>query len=139
MNKFCITLLLISSAYSLSAQERTIPLGDIRGNGLYNDKWEYSLNGRELNVLYIDKVKWEYAEESENPYVSNAYRIQLFKKENEKIISYQMVFPHEEDFDGASYQWVNDTVADLKLTSSAGAPAIIIKVEQKLLGSYPAQ
>jgi hypothetical protein len=138
MKKIVVFLFALFTFSIAKAQEKAVQIKDLRSNGVYTDIWEWKLDGKELNMIYIDKIMWAYQPTSEHPYTAIVYRIEFFKKEKRGIINYQIVNGNEEDFNEASYSWINDSTANVYLRNTkTGKTGGVVLNQLEMGGGIP--
>jgi hypothetical protein len=135
MKKTFAFLMITFTFSAVKAQEKVIEINDLRNNGVYSEIWDWKLNGKELNKIYVDKILWAYQPTSEHPYTAIAYRMEFFKKDDRGIINYQIVNENEGEFDKAGYDWINDSTANVYLYNTKTGKTGGAQLKQSMMGN----
>ena len=121
--------LVLNANAQTAGQEKTISINDIRKSGVsHHDTSTASHNLSEVKVDKSLSVNPKYLNAEKD--TSDAYHIHFFKMFEGKLKNYQITFVSDDNFNKATYSWVNDTIVSVTLINSTTNKSKNLKLSQ---------
>ena len=110
-------------------REKVISVNDIRRLGVSH--YDTSTTGHILGEITVDRslsLKHKYSDAKKD--TNDVYQVHFFKMYENKLRNYQVSYHGDEEFDKASYKWLNDTIVSVTLINSTTNKSRNLKLVQ---------